>query len=68
METFLAGAPMGDWYAHVDMAAEVSNSVMGIRLVGLTAIGGSSLRIMNLGNKLMLFVRTQRCLMTHLGA
>jgi len=68
METLLVGAHMVDWQAHVDMAAKDSNSAMVIRLAGLIVIGVSYQQIMYLENKLMHFVRTQRCLMSHLGA
>ena len=68
MEILLAGAPMVDWHAHVGVVAADSNSLMVIRLAGLIVIGSFYLKIMNLENRLMHFVRTQRCLMSNLGA
>ena len=64
----MAGALMVDLHAHVDMAAKDSNSVMVIWFAGLIVIGASYLKIMHFENKLMHFVRTQRCLMSNLGA
>jgi hypothetical protein len=54
-------------YAHTDLAVEDSYSQMIVRLAGLIPIGVSSLKIMHLENKIMLFARTPRCLMSQLG-
>jgi hypothetical protein len=51
----------------MDLAVKDSYSQMVIRLAGLIPIGVSSLKIMHLENKIILFARTPRCLMSQLG-
>jgi len=67
MGTFWAGAPMVGCHAHMGVVVEDSYSLMGVRLAGLIPIGVSCLKIIHLEMKLMLFARTPRCLMRHLG-
>jgi hypothetical protein len=49
------------------VVVEDSYSLMVVRLAGLIPIGVSCLKIIYLEMKLMLFARTPRCLMSHLG-
>jgi hypothetical protein len=51
----------------MDLAVKDSYSQMVIRLAGLIPIGVSSLKIMHLENKIILFTKTPRCLMRQLG-
>jgi hypothetical protein len=67
MGTFLAGAPMVGYHAHMGVVVEDSYSLIVIRLAGLIPIGVSCLKIIHLDMKIMLFARTPWCLMRHLG-
>ena len=70
---FMAYGDFSGWstmvgcHAHMGVVVEDSYSLMGVRLAGLIPIGVSCLKIIHLEMKLMLFARTPRCLMRHLG-